>query len=520
MEASVEKVGSKKVAKIDIVIPEGAPADLVIRFDSIIDELQGITYMPGMIQDIAVTITNNSGHQYAYKDNSFTLATMDTSDFGSLEEGSLLPVLGYDGQYLWINNVGSMLPEYFYEKVFHVNSSGNVTFEMMCQIYDYLEAAGYESIADCITDYYGYSSWDELVANKAGLADKVFATGTTNNGIFDVSEEYLLQMIEKYPWINNYLYVQASGDQLKVQIKWPEAEVAALSYDYFYNNLYYFAYGKENVDKLITTSNKNEYTLEHALGCYQADEPAYAEANAFFANLISANTFANGATASFDMAFALDGPGMGNQYMRYSFGFYNAIELEQVDGNVTISKVDPDGNAVSGAEFVVGRVVEGETQYLGYEGDWTADQQAAAVYVSQNGSFVIENLPFGEYFLKEITAPEGYVLPEETVAFTVDETAEAVQVVNEPEEEEIPDESTPLNPPESSEPSGGEEIPDESTPLNPPDEDIPDESTPLAPATGENSGSPVWIVVGMAMAGCCAAALVMCRKKETEKVRK
>ena len=62
MEASVEKVGSKKVAKIDIVIPEGAPADLVIRFDSIIDELQGITYMPGMIQDIAVTITNNSGH--------------------------------------------------------------------------------------------------------------------------------------------------------------------------------------------------------------------------------------------------------------------------------------------------------------------------------------------------------------------------------------------------------------------------------------------------------------------------
>ncbi len=306
-------------------------------------------------------------------------------------------------------------------------------------------------------------------------------------------------------------------------------KIAALSYDYFYNNLYYFAYGKENVDKLITTSKKNEYTLEHALGYYQTGEPAYAEANAFFANLISADTFANGATTSFDMAFALDGPGMGNQYMRYSFGFYNVIELEQVDGDVTISKVDPDGNAVSGAEFVVGRVVEGETQYLGCEGEWTADQQAAAVYVSQNGSFVIEKLPFGEYFLKEITAPEGYVLPEEAVAFTVDETTEAFQVVNEQEEEEIPDESTPLNPPASSDPvSTGEEIPDESTPLNPPassqpsdgEEEIPDASTPLTPPTGENSGSPVWIVVGMAMAGCCAAAVVLCRKKETEKVRK
>ncbi len=54
VEASVEKVGSNNVAKIDIVIPEGAPADLVIRFDTIIDEVQGISYMPGMIQNIAV----------------------------------------------------------------------------------------------------------------------------------------------------------------------------------------------------------------------------------------------------------------------------------------------------------------------------------------------------------------------------------------------------------------------------------------------------------------------------------
>ena len=107
--------------------------------------------------------------------------------------------------------------------------------------------------------------------------------------------------------------------------------------------------------------------------------------------------------------------------------------------------------------------------------------------------------------------PRTFARP--TVSYTVEEESSS-------DTEEIPDESTPLNPPESSEPSGGEEIPDESTPLNPPEEDIPDESTPLAPPTGENSGSPVWIVVGMAMAGCCAAALVMCRKKETEKVRK
>lgn len=504
--AELKKVDNKKIAYVNIVIPEGAPADLVISFDSVIDAVQGISYVPGMIQNISVSITNNSGHQYSYKDNSFVLAPMDTSGLGSLEDGSLLPALGYDGQYLWINNVGSMLPKYFYEEIFHVKNSAAVTFEMMCQIYEYLEKAGYDSIADYLVSYYGYSSWNELVADEKGLAEAMFSSGSTNNGIYPMSEAELNDMIKKYPWIDKYLYVQSSGNELKVQIKWPEEKIAALSYDYFYNDLYYFAYGKENVDKLITTSNTNAYTKEHALGFYQAGEAANTEANAFFANLINSDAFNNGSTVNFDMAFALDGPGINNQYGNYSFGFYNVIELQQTDGDVTVSKVDPDGNTVNGAEFVVGRVVNGETQYLGYEGEWTADQQAAATFISENGSFTVEKLPFGDYFLQEIAAPDGYVLLDETVPFTVDEITETIEVVNQLEEEEIPDESTPLTPP-------GE---DGSTPSDD-TEEIPDESNPLAPATGEASSSPVWFAVGMILAGCCVCALAVCRRKEARK---
>lgn len=523
--AELKKVDNKKIAYVDIVIPEGAPADLVISFDSVVDAVQGISYMPGMIQNISVSITNNSGHQYSYKDNSFVLAPMDTSGLGSLEDGSLLPVLGYDGQYLWINNVGSMLPKYFYEEIFHVKNSAAVTFEMMCQIYEYLEKAGYDSIADYLVSYYGYSSWDELVADEKGLAEAMFSSGSTNNGIYTMSEAELNDMIKKYPWIDKYLYVQSSGNELKVQIKWPEEKIAALSYNYFYNDLYYFAYGKESVDNLVTTgSNTVEgrpdevfqemraFTKDHALGFYQAGEAANTEANAFFANLINSDAFNNGSTVNFDMAFALDGPGINNQYGNYSFGFYNVIELQQTDGDVTVSKVDPDGNAVNGAEFVVGRIVNGETQYLGYEGEWTADQQAAAIFVSENGSFVIEKLPFGDYFLKETAAPEGYVLPTETFPFTVNEVTETVEVVNQLEEEEIPDDDTPLAPPE-------EEIPDDDTPLTPPDdtENIEDESTPLSPATGETSGSPVWFAAGMVLAACGVGTLVFCRRKEAHK---
>ena len=84
------------------------------------------------------------------------------------------------------------------------------------------------------------------------------------------------------------------------------------------------------------------------------------------------------------------------------------------------------------------------------------------------------------------------------------------------ETEEIPDESTPSgapSEPESSDPGSSstssseeEQIPDESTPLNP-------------PPTGEDSNSPIWMVVGMLLAGVCAAAVVFCKRKKIEESR-
>ncbi|MFR8002411.1 MAG: prealbumin-like fold domain-containing protein [Hydrogeniiclostridium sp.] len=490
---------------INLEITSEAEGDQVLAISDILMEMSSLTYMPGDTQNIKVNITNNSGHQYQYKSGSFVLSTPDTDEFGSLEEGSLLPMLGYDGQYLPLKGVGSMLPKYFYKDLFGVKDSAAVTFEMMCGIYEALEEKGYANLQEYLAKYYGYESWDEMVASDDQLGKKLFSSAGTNNGIFEMSEEYLLKMIEKYPWIDKYLYVQASGDQLKVQIKWPEAPIAGLSYDYFYRRLLFFAYGSENVAQL-DPNGLNDFTLSHGVASYLPESAAYSEANTYFSDLLNTDAFKNGSTVSFDMAFALNGPEMNNQYQNYEFGYYNSIVLEQVDGDVTVSKVDPDGNAVNGAEFVVGRVVDGETQYLGYEGEWTADQQAAAIFISENGSFVIEKLPFGDYFLKETAAPEGYVLPTETFPFTVNEVTETVEVVNQLEEEEIPDESTPLTPP-------GE---DGSTP---PDdtEEIPDESNPLAPATGEASNSPVWFAVGMILAGCCVCALAVCRRKEARK---
>ncbi len=502
VNVSMEKDGDTGILNLEIT--GEAEGDQVIVLSDIFELFASDYYMPGDTQNMKVNIVNHSGHSYQYKDSSFVLVPPDADKtFGSLEDGALLPILGFDGQYLPLRSVGAMLPKYFYE-ILGASKETEVTFEQMCSVLDVLKENGYDSIAEYLADFYNYDSWEAMASDMENLDKTLFSSRYSHNGIYNVTEDQLNAMVEKYDWLDQYLYVTVKNDgTLQAQIKWPDADVAALTYNYFYMRLFFFAYGAENVAEL-NPNRLNEFTLAHAFANYQPGQAPYEEVNNYFANLLG--DFTNESAVSFDMAFALNGPEMNNIYQLYSAGLYNAIVLEQVDGDVTVSKVDPDGNAVNGAEFVVGRVVDGETQYLGYEGEWTADQQAAAIFVSENGSFVIEKLPFGDYFLKETAAPEGYVLPTETFPFTVNEVTETVEVVNQLEEEEIPDESTPLTPP-------GE---DGSTP---PDdtEEIPDESNPLAPATGEASNSPVWFAVGMILAGCCVCALAVCRRKEARK---
>ena len=102
-----------------------------------------------------------------------------------------------------------MIPYYFYKDVFGVNSSAKVTFEMMCQIYDYLAKKDYTgdtAITDYMLDYYNekrnvnYESLTDLFADHPDWLD---GNLVTNNGIWTMTEEELLEYIAKYPWINS-----------------------------------------------------------------------------------------------------------------------------------------------------------------------------------------------------------------------------------------------------------------------------------------------------------------------------
>lgn len=337
---SVTYDGYKKegdVYKFYYTIHEGAGDDLVIDLSQCaLSMWEDESQMPGMHYKFQIILQNESGNLYRYKDNSFVLAPGDASEFGSLEDGSLMPVLTYDGQYLPLQFTGAMIPYYFYKDVFGVSSSGNVTFEMMCQIYDYLAEKGYTgstAITDYMLDYYNAkrnTDYTSLSALFADHPDWVEGSLVTNNGIWTMTEAQLQAYIEQYPWVDQYVYVkEGSSGTLNVQIKWPEPELAAVSYNSFYMGLFSVVYGKENAETLNPNGDGVAFSRAHAVGDYLPGTDLYKETNTYFEGLTD-TPLASGESLEIWSGYGIDGPGMGNVYQNYAFTYYNIIELEQV----------------------------------------------------------------------------------------------------------------------------------------------------------------------------------------------
>lgn len=322
---------------LNYTIGADAGDELVIDLSmGVLDVMSKESVMPGDSYKFQIHIDNASDRTYTYRDESFVLAPEDTSELGSLEDYSLLPILTYDGQYMPIRLSASMLPKYFCN-VFGVEDDNAVTFEMMCQIYTYLARQGYtgeSAISDYILDYFNsqrgtnYASLSEMFAEHPDwLGDNM----TVKNGIWTMSEDALDQYIAEYPWIDRFLFVEPNGDQLGVQIKSPEPELAAVSYNALYQGLFSMVFGKENAEYLNPNpSGDLEFSRSHAVGDYLPETNLYAETNAYFQNLTK-DGFAPGDTLEIWSGFGIDGPGMGNAYQNYSFTYYNVIELQEAE---------------------------------------------------------------------------------------------------------------------------------------------------------------------------------------------
>ena len=100
-----------------------------------------------------------------------------------------------------------------------------------------------------------------------------------------------------------------------------------------------------------------------------------------------------------------------------------SIENELIRGKISGLKVDTEGKALEGAK--IGLFSAGTEEFT--------EENALMVSVSdKDGVFAFENVPFGDYIVREIAAPTGYVLNDALhyVCVTADEEVIEVKVVN------------------------------------------------------------------------------------------
>lgn len=105
--------------------------------------------------------------------------------------------------------------------------------------------------------------------------------------------------------------------------------------------------------------------------------------------------------------------------------------LPPPSGGERFVKVDKTDTPLAGAAFAVLTSPEPGTYHR-----VVIDNQPLLVVSGDDGTFEVTGLPYGQYFLQETKAPNGYALLTDTIPFTVDETslddAMIIRIVNAP----------------------------------------------------------------------------------------
>ncbi len=101
---------------------------------------------------------------------------------------------------------------------------------------------------------------------------------------------------------------------------------------------------------------------------------------------------------------------------------YNLTDKAILKG-ITIKKTDTDGNTVekAGAKFEVYSVTTGEKIIIDGNSTFETDESGMVVVPS--------TLTYGNYYIKEVAAPEGYVLSNSVVNFKIDGSSEENEVI-------------------------------------------------------------------------------------------
>ena len=117
-------------------------------------------------------------------------------------------------------------------------------------------------------------------------------------------------------------------------------------------------------------------------------------------------------------AFTFDYAGQDTETVEIKVNDGKPIENKLIYGSVSGKKVDENGEALAGA--VIGIFKADETEF-------TAEQAFMTVKSGEDGSFAFKKVPYGNWIVKEIEAPEGFVLDGTAHAVTIDRNEQVIE---------------------------------------------------------------------------------------------
>lgn len=117
-------------------------------------------------------------------------------------------------------------------------------------------------------------------------------------------------------------------------------------------------------------------------------------------------------------AFTFDYAGQDTETVEIKVNDGKPIENKLIYGSVSGKKVDENGEALAGA--VIGIFKADETEF-------TAEHAFMTVKSGEDGSFAFKKVPYGNWIVKEIEAPEGFVLDGTAHAVTFDRNEQVIE---------------------------------------------------------------------------------------------
>ena len=123
----------------------------------------------------------------------------------------------------------------------------------------------------------------------------------------------------------------------------------------------------------------------------------------------------NGET--FPFSFEYGGPSLAVVEIAANNG--EAVSNELIRGEIRGLKTDENGTGLSRA--VIGLFQSDETEF-------TAENALATATSAEDGSFSFADVPFGDWVLKELESPAGFILSDEIIPVTIEEDRQVVEI--------------------------------------------------------------------------------------------